>query len=85
MGHSRAGSADPDGLGASKSKARKRSHCAWPGQVSFDERTHKLTTFTVENFGCLAKESSDLLTVVEQVASSIVGVTDGSSLTRKDV
>ena len=39
VGHMRAGGADRDGLAASKSEACKRSHYAWPEQVSFDERS----------------------------------------------
>ena len=39
--HLRGGSADHDGLAASTSEARKRQHYARPGQVSFDERSHK--------------------------------------------
>ena len=37
--HMRAGSADRNGSAASTSEARKRNHCACPGQVSFDERS----------------------------------------------
>ena len=78
----RAGSADRDGLAASKSEAPKRSHYAQPGQVSFDERRHKLATLAVESFGRLGKEGSDL---IDQMAASIVGGTDASSLARKGV
>ena len=77
-----AGIADRGGLAASKSEARKRSHYARPGQVSFDERSNTLATFAVESFGRLGKEGSDL---IGQVAASIVGKTDGSSLPRKSV
>ena len=82
MGHIRAGSADRDGLAASTSEARKRSHYARPGQVSFDERSCKLATSAVESFGRLGKEGSDR---IDQLAASIVGGTDGASLTRKGV
>ena len=82
VGHMRAGSANRDGLAASKSEARKRSHYARPGQVSFDERSYKLATLAVESFGRLGKEGSDL---IDQMAASIVGGTDGSSLARKGV
>ena len=82
MGHMRVGSADRDGLAASKSEARKHSHYARPGQVSFDERSYKLATLAMESFGRLDKESSNL---IDQVAASIVGGTDGSSLARKGV
>ena len=50
--------------------------------MSFDERSYKLATLAVESFGRLGKEGSDL---IDQVAASIVGGTDGSSLARKGV
>ena len=81
-GHMRAGSANQDGLAASKSEARKRTHYARPGQVSFDERSCKLATLAVESFGRLDKEGSDL---IDQVAASVVGGMDGSSLAREGV
>ena len=81
MGHMREGSADRDGLAASKSEARKRSHYARPGQVSFDERSYKLATLAVETFGRLGKEGSDL---IDQVAASNVRGTDGASLRSKE-
>ena len=80
VGQMRAGSADRDGLAVSKSEARKCSHYARPGQVSFDERGYKLATLAVESFGRLRKDGSDL---VDQVAASIFGGTDGTSLARK--
>ena len=80
--HRRAVSANRDGLATSKSEARKRTHYARPGQVSFDERSYKLATLAVESFGRLGKEGSDL---IDQVAASMVGGTDGSSLARKGV
>ena len=51
--HLRGGSADHDGPAASTSEARKRQHCARPGHVSFDERSHELATLEVESFGSL--------------------------------
>ena len=78
----RAGSADRNGSAASTSEARKRNHYARPGQVFFDERSYKLATLAVESFGRLGKEGSDL---IDQVAASIVGGTDASSLARKGV
>ena len=81
VGHMREGSADRDGLAASKSEARKRSHYARPGQVSFDERSYKLATLAVETFGRLGKEGSDL---IDQVAASNVRGTDGASLRSKE-
>ena len=42
--HLRGCSADNDGSAASTSEARKQQHCARPGHVSFDERSHKLAT-----------------------------------------
>ena len=78
----RAGSANRDGFAAYKSEARKRSHYARPGQVSFDERSYKLSTLAVESFGRLGKKGSDL---IDQMAASIVGYTDVSSLARKGV
>eukprot|EP00904_Undaria_pinnatifida_P007537 jgi/Undpi1/3913/HiC_scaffold_16.g07281.m1 len=80
--HMRAGSADRNGSAASTSEARKRNHYARPGQVFFDERSYKLATLAVESFGRLGKEGSDL---IDQVAASIVGGTDASSLARKGV
>ena len=47
VGNMGTGSANRDGLAASKSEARKRTHCARPGQVSFDERSYKLATLAV--------------------------------------
>ena len=79
----RAGSANRNGLAASTSEARKRNHCARPGQVSLDERSYKLSTLAVESFGHLGEEDSDLID--RQVAASIVGGTDASSLARKGV
>ena len=80
--HMRAGSADRDGLAASNSEPRKRSHDARPGQVSFDERSNKLATLAVESFGRLGKEGSDL---IDHVAAIIVGGTHGTSPARKGV
>ena len=76
------GSADRKGSAASTSEARMRNHFDRPGQVSFDERIYKLATLAVESFGRLGKEDSDL---IDQVAASIVGGTDASSLARKGV
>ena len=80
--HKRAGSAGRNGSVASTSEARKRNHYARPGQVSFNERSYKLATLAVESFGRLGKEGSDL---IDQVAASIVGGMDASSLRRKGV
>ena len=63
-------------------RARKRNRYARPGQVSFDERSYKLATLAVESSERLGKEGSDL---IDQVAASIVGGTDASSLARKGV
>ena len=81
-GHMRAGSANQDGLAASKSEARKRTHYARPGHVSFDERSYKVATVAVESVGRLGKEGSDL---IDQVAASMVGGTDGSSLATEGI
>ena len=59
-GHMRAGSANRDGLDASKSEARKRSRYARPGQVS-DERSYKFATLAGESFGRLGKKSSEFI------------------------
>eukprot|EP00904_Undaria_pinnatifida_P009514 jgi/Undpi1/5693/HiC_scaffold_2.g00967.m1 len=80
--HMRAGSADRNGSAASTSEARKRNHYARPGRVSPDEHSYKLATLAVESFARLGKEGSDL---IDQVAASIVGGTDASSITRKGV
>ena len=82
VGHMRTGSANRDGLAASKSEARKRSLYARPGQVSFDERSYKLAVLVVESFGRLGKGGSDLF---DQMAAGIVRGTGGSSLARKGV
>ena len=58
--HMRAGSADGDGLAASKSEARKRSRYARPGQVS-DESSYKFATLAGESFGRLGKKSSEFI------------------------
>ena len=50
--------------------------------MSFDEPSHKLVTVAVENYGRLGKEGSEL---IDQLAASIVGGTDGGSLSRKGV
>ena len=66
----------------SKSEACKPNHYARPGHVSFDERSYKLATLAVRSFGRLGREDSEL---IDQVAASIVGGTDRSSLARKGV
>ena len=48
--------------------------------VSFDERSHKLTTFAVESFGHLGVEVSYF---IDQLAASVVGGRDGGSMARK--
>ena len=50
--------------------------------VSFDERSHKLTTFTVESFGRLGVEGSYF---IDQQAASVVGGRDGGSMASKGV
>lgn len=78
-----AGCADRDGLAASTSDARKRSHYYdSPGQVSFDARKFLFANVAVESFGRLRKEGGGL---IDQVAASIVAGTGGSSLVRKGV
>ena len=67
---------------ATTSEARKRNHYARPGQAPFDERSYKLATLVVESFGRPGIKGSDL---IDQVAASIVGGTDASSLARKGV
>ena len=47
--HLQAGSTGHAGSAASTSEARNRQHYARPGHVSFDERSHKLTTVEVES------------------------------------
>ena len=59
--HMRDDSADRDGSAASTSEERKSNHYARVGQVSFDERSHKLVTLAVESFGRLGKEGSELI------------------------
>ena len=50
--------------------------------MSFDKRSYKVATLAVESFGRLGEECSGL---IDQVAASMVGGTDGSSLARKSV
>ena len=76
------GSADRDGSAASTSEARKRNHFARPEQVSFVEGSYKLTTLAMERFGRLGKERSE---VIDQVAATIVGGTNGSFQAQKGV
>ena len=78
--HMLAGSANRNGSAASTSEARKDNHYARRGQAFFDERSFKLANLTVDSFGRLGKEDNDL---IDQVAASITGGTDGSSLARK--
>lgn len=80
--HLNAGSADRDGLAASTSEARKRTHYARPGHVSFDERSHKLVTLAVESFGRLGQEGSEF---IDQLAASVVGGRDGGSQAKKGI
>ena len=80
--HLQAGSADHDGPAASTSEAHKRQHYARPGHVSFDEWSHKLTTFALESFGHLGVEGSRF---IDQLAVSVVGGRDGGSMSRKRV
>ena len=80
--HMRDGGTDRDGSAASTSEARKRNHYARGGQVSFSEGSHELVTLAVESFGRLGKEGSEL---IDQLAASIVGGTDGVPLSRKGV
>ena len=78
----RVGSADRDGSATSTSEARKRNHYARLGQGSFKERSHKLVTRAVKNFGRLGKEGSEFS---DQLAASIVGGADGEFFPRKGV
>ena len=81
--HMRTGSDARNGSASFTSEARERNHYARPEQVSFDEeRSCKIATLAVESFGRLGKEGSDL---IDQVAASIVGGMDGSSLTQKSI
>ena len=50
--------------------------------MSFDERSHKLTTFAVESCGCLGVEGSFF---IDQLAATAVGGRDGGSMARKGV
>ena len=77
-----AGSTDGNGSAASTSEGSKRNPYARPGQVSFDKRSYKLVTLPVESYTGLGEEGSDL---INQVAASIVGGTDASSVARKGV
>ena len=50
--------------------------------MSYDDRSYILVTLAVESFGRLGMEGSEL---IDQLAASIVGGTDGGSLSRKGV
>ena len=70
------------GSAASTSEARKRNHYARDGHVSFDERSHKIVTLTVESFGRLGREGSEL---IDQLAKSVVGGRDGGAIAKKGI
>ena len=57
-------------------------HYARPGLVSLDERSHKLATLAVENFGRLGVGGSNF---IDQLAASVVRGRDGGSMARKRV
>lgn len=80
--HLRNGSAASDGIAALTSEARKRQHYARPGQVSFDERSFKLTTLAVESFGRLGEEGYDF---INELATHAAGGRDGGNMARKGV
>ena len=80
--HKQVGSADHDGSAAFTSGAHKRQHYVRPGQVSFDERSHKLTTVAVESFGRLGVEGSYF---IDQLAASVLGGRGGGSMAKKGV
>ena len=80
--HLRNGSATSDGTAAQASEARKRQHYARPGQVSFDERSFKLTTLAVESFGRLGEEGYEF---VDELATHAAGGRDGRSMAQKGV
>ena len=80
--HLRNGSATRDGTAAQASEARKRQHYARPGQVSFDERSFKLTTFAVESFGRLGEEGYEF---INELATHAAGGRDGGNLTLKGI
>ena len=63
-----------DQLPLSPRRASANIYYARPGHVSFDERTHKLTTFAVESFGSLGVEGSYF---IDQLAANVVGGRDG--------
>ena len=78
--HVQEGSADHDGPAPSTSEARKRQHYARLGHVSFEERSHELTTFAAESFGRLGVQGSYF---IDQLAASVVGGRDGGSMARQ--
>ena len=80
--HIQAENADRNGPAPSTSEACRRNTYARPGHVSLDKRSYKLATLAVESFQCLGEAGSNL---IDQVATSIVGRTDASSLVRKGV
>ena len=55
-------------------------HCSRPGHVSFDEQSHKLTTLSLESFGRLGVEGSN---VIDQLATRVLEASDSGSMTRK--
>ena len=82
MVHLRSGSGEADGYAASSAEVCKSAHNAGPGQRSFDERSYKLNTFTVESFKYLGKSGNKF---VDQLASSLAGVAYNGNQVRKRV
>lgn len=80
--HLRDGSATSDGTAAQASEARSRQRYARPGHVSFHERSFKLTTLAVENFGRLGEEGYEF---IDELATHTAGGRDGGSLALEQV
>ena len=52
------------------------------GQVSFDERSHKLVTLAVERFGRLGRKGSE---IIYKLATSAVGGRDWGAMAKKGI
>ena len=78
--HLRGDSADHDGSAASTTEASNHQRYARRGHESFDERSHNLEKFAVENFRGFRVKGGNF---IDQLAASVVGGNNGGSMARK--